>query len=750
MSKKIISLHRLKDKKTMKKSHILFLLVLFTFNGVFAQQPADFHKISHHLASLYSRHQTGRNHQAPQSSNTSVSVLMTLTNGDMQQLAKQYGLEVIDSIGRIYIVDVAYGTLGVLSKDLRVERIEAEPMVRQAMDVTPGQVNATAVYSGESLPQAFTGEGVVAGIFDNGYDFTHPAFLDDNGQLRARYYYDFCWQNEDGTKGHAMTTTEEIAAYGGTHHPNASFHGTHVMGIMAGHDVNGKYPGMAPNADIYAVHFNSYPEDFEAPDEQTSANCVLGFKYIFDQAEKEGKPCVVNFSNGESYTLSDQRQLESEALLSMIGPGRIIVVCAGNDGNRTSYLEKPTGEIHAGAGMVNGVGGGDIIDMDIITPGNQNVRLDFLGLRLAGLTIDKTISFRTDSVLELSGDTCSLSTTSILGDISVKVWKSDFVDERGDVFHVHGQLPSPIYMVLCGALFLLTSDSPAWVYSDIKYCPFINLTGVDAYCFAQPGHSIWWPGTLPGLITVGATGYKSSFRNIDGNMNTDMDEFAPKEIGDIALFSSKGPTYEEQIKPDVTAPGMSINAAFNSYVEITDRLCKELTDKVYYNGKTYYYTAQSGTSMATPVVAGAIALWLQANPELTTEQIKDVFAHTCTHPEQDMDYPNNTYGYGQIDVYKGLLYILGLPNSIPELSQQQPAKARFSLQGRRLSVHFTAEVPDSPASLFIYSTDGRLVRSMLLGNDHTADLSTLPAGLYAIQLNTNHQQTTGSTLIRLK
>ena len=74
----------------------------------------------------------------------------------------------------------------------------------------------------------------------------------------------------------------------------------------------------------------------------------------------------------------------------------------------------------------------------------------------------------------------------------------------------------------------------------------------------------------------------------------------------------------------------------------------------------------------------------------------------------------------------------------------------FSLQGRRLNVHFTAEVPDSPASLFIYSTDGRLVRSMLLGNDHTADLSTLPAGLYAIQLTTNQQQTTGSTLIRLK
>ena len=152
------------------------------------------------------------------------------------------------------------------------------------------------------------------------------------------------------------------------------------------------------------------------------------------------------------------------------------------------------------------------------------------------------------------------------------------------------------------------------------------------------------------------------------------------------------------------------------------------------------------------VVAGAIALWLQANPTLTTEQIKDVFAHTCTHPEENLDYPNNIYGHGQIDVYKGLLYILDLPNSIPELSQQQPAEARFSLQDRRLSVHLTDAAPlsHSPDSLAIYTTDGRMVRSMLLDSDMSADLSSLPTGLYAVQLTTSHQQTTGSTLIRLK
>ena len=124
----------------MKKSSILFLLALFAFNGIFAQPPADFRKMSRHLVEIFRQHQTCRHHRSPQSSRPFVSVLMTLTKGNMQQVAQQYGLEVIDSIGRIYIVDVAYSVLGNLSKDHRVERIEAEPMVRQAMDVTPGQV----------------------------------------------------------------------------------------------------------------------------------------------------------------------------------------------------------------------------------------------------------------------------------------------------------------------------------------------------------------------------------------------------------------------------------------------------------------------------------------------------------------------------------------------------------------------------------------------------------------------------------
>ena len=722
------------------KKILLLLFVMACSQMVMAQ---DFQKLSPHLVTLV--RQQGGGTSAYNNQHRSVLALMTVTSGQAAlAVAVDYGCHLVDSVGRVYIIDIPVSQITSMSKDRRVERIEAEPMPRPAMDVTPGQVNATPVYAGTDLPQAFTGKGVAAGIFDNGFDFTHPAFLDADGKSRAQYYYDFCWQNDDGTLGHAMTSPDEILAYGHTHHAGASLHGTHVMGIMAGGAVDEKYQGMAPESDIYAVHFNSWSNDFDNPDDQTSATCILGFKYIFDQAAKDGKPCVVNFSSGDSYTLGHQRPLESEALQALTGPGRIIVTCAGNDGYHSAYLEKPADVRQTGTAIVNGVGGGQYIDLDIVTPVNQLVRLDFLGIRLIDPHIEGTIMFQTDSILAVQ-DTCQFTTTVSLGDVHLKVYKSEYQDQRGDVLHVHGIMPNLAYLMLCGATFLLTGDGPAWVYSDIQYCPFVNVSGVPAYSYAKDGYSLWWPGTLPGLITVGATGYKSSFRNIDGEMNTEVDDLAASQPGRIALFSSQGPTFEGLIKPDVSAPGVSINAAFNSYVELTDKVRKELTDKVVYNGKTYYYIAQSGTSMAAPVVAGTIALWLQAKPDLTTEEIIDIFSHTCTQPDASLEYPNSIYGYGQIDAYAGMLYILDILSHIPNLSNHQPSKAHFHLHGRSLIVEWGENVPLS-SSISVYTTDGK---NVLCSKGSTLDLSTLSPGIYAVQVNTGQAETTGSTLIRL-
>ena len=83
---------------------------------------------------------------------------------------------------------------------------------------------------------------------------------------------------------------------------------------------------------------------------------------------------------------------------------------------------------------------------------------------------------------------------------------------------------------------------------------------------------------------------------------------------------------------------MCINAAYNSFSTNFETDKKSLTDKVTYNNKDYYYMAQSGTSMAAPVVAGTIALWLEANPNLSPDDIFKVIAECSQKPDNSMQY----------------------------------------------------------------------------------------------------------------
>ena len=707
-----------------------------------AQNQVNNNKVSAHLQEMVATQAIKQSDN--QAISKSVSTLATLSIPcDAPSFFERHGCRMIDSIGRIYIVSIPLGEVVALSNNDTVERLEAERMPRPQMDVTPQQVNATGLYAGTNLPQAYTGAGVVAGVFDSYFDFTHPAFRDANGDLRISYYYDFHWRNADSTLGHALESASEIAAQQHSLHTRNGIHGTHVAGIMAGSAVEGQFQGMAPEADIYLVDFNSDREQFANPDENTSAIAVLGFKKIFDKAAEAGKPCVVNFSSGESVIFTAQRVLEGEAMQALTGPGRIIVSSAGNDGTRSCYLEKGIGDYQAGTGIENGLYGGQIIDIDLITPGDQYVRFDFMGMGLTGGGIEGTIAFHTDSILP--GGNHFTATVSF-GEVQLDVVPLDFQDPRGNVYHIHGTMPNAVYLLLCGATVLLTSNSPAYMYSDIAYSPFLNVNGVPQYSFAKKGYSITWPAMLPGIIAAGATGYKNTFVNIDGQTNDDLISFAPDHTGYITKFSSCGPTFDGHIKPDVVAPGYNINAAYNSFYEDFAGMRKNLTYSGTYNGQTYYYLAESGTSMAAPVVAGVIALWLQAKPDLTPAQALEVIRLTSTHPDDTMSYPNNTYGYGQIDAYRGLLEVLNLPVSIPELSQTQPQGVTFRVVDKHLYADFGSNVPNKMV-FKIYSIDGRLMLTQ--SGKNPIDLSALKAGVYAVQLITDNKATTGSTLIRL-
>ena len=719
----------------MRKTFIALALVAGLCSSAWAQQ---IDKVSPHLAGL------AKNETKNPKGGGSVTALATLAIPcDAGTFFQRHGGRLIDSIGRIYIVDIPLRAVAPLADNDTLGRLEAERMPRPAMDVTPGQVNATGIYSGTGLPQAFTGAGVAAGVFDAYYDFTHPAFLDGNGETRVKYYYDCQWPNGDGTYGHALQDAAEIAALEHSQYTRNGIHGTHVAGIMAGSAVDG-FTGMAPGADLYLADFNSDREQFSNPDAATSATAVLGFKRIFDQTAADGKPCVVNFSSGESIIFTSQRVLEGEALQALTGPGRIIVSSAGNDGTRACYFEKGAADYQAGTGIENGLFGGQIIDIDLITPGDQYVRFDFMGMGLTGGGIEGTIAFHTDSI-EDTGNHFTVTVT--MGEIALDVTHSTQQDPRGTVYHIHGTMPNAVYLLLCGATVLLTSDSPAWMYSDIAYSPFLNVDGVPQYSFAQPGHSITWPAVLPGIIAVGATGYKNTVVNIDGQTYDGLVSFAPDAPGQRAKFSSCGPTFDGRTKPDVVAPGMNIISAYNSFYNDLDGIRNCLTHTVSSGDRTHYYLAESGTSMASPVVAGVIALWLQAKPDLTPAQALEVIRRTATHPDATMSYPNNEYGHGQIDAYRGLLEVLELPVSIPDLSREQPQGVTFRVEGNILHADF-GDNPPSRILFNIYTLDGRLVLTQ--DGKNGVDMTSFRGGVYAVQLITDSQATTGSTLIRLQ
>lgn len=149
--------------------------------------------------------------------------------------------------------------------------------------------------------------------------------------------------------------------------------------------------------------------------------------------------------------------------------------------------------------------------------------------------------------------------------------------------------------------------------------------------------------------------------------------------------------------------------------------------------------------MSTPIVSGVIALWLQADPTLTRERIMDIIARTSRQPDPELDYPNNYYGYGEIDAYAGLLDILGLSGTVSiSKVHLQGATALPTADG---NVRITFATPtDGPIDCRLYSTGGSLLKSV-----------TIPASTSTYDVNLDHHQgivavqvgKLGSTLVRL-
>jgi subtilisin family serine protease len=218
-------------------------------------------------------------------------------------------------------------------------------------------------------------------------------------------------------------------------------------------------------------------------------------------------------------------------------------------------------------------------------------------------------------------------------------------------------------------------------------------------------HSILSPASAPCVICVGATAYRPSFINYKGQLQVNNNGTG----GIRSPVSAVGPTYDGRTKPDVMAPGINVISSYSSYYMENHPDARDLNSDVKhfdFGQRTYAWNSNSGTSMSAPAVAGIIALWLEACPTLTTDEILGVLERTSRHYDPDLDYPNNLYGYGEIDAYRGLLDILRV-NKIEGVSSH-PTKAHVAVNNGALEVHLPS-APSVSSTVSVYSLSGRLI-----------------------------------------
>lgn len=639
---------------------IVSLLFIFTSLGIFAQRPR-YEKMSSFVREAMASALATKQFTRSQSDDRLLTAFVRI-DGNAAEVLRQYGCKELARVGDISIAAIPLSSLGTLSCGRQVKRIETGRRCSIQMDTTRIVVNAEKVYTGEGLPQSYTGRGVVVGVQDIGFDLTHPNFYSaDMSKYRIKALWDQLSRDTIGSTlyvGRDYVGREALLELGHPIDGETQTHGTHTAGIAAGSGAEGNgdvspYRGMACDADLVLVDNAADNASLIDPKDYykfTYATDALGFKYIFDYAERMHQPCVINFSEGSSQDFHGYDQLYYELLAKLIGPGRIIVSSAGNDGARNSYIHKNIGKERAGAFIMGN-------EKRFSCTAKSKQTFTFRVSVYDNVVSPQIVDISTVNVCNAQD---SLLTDSLLVGGKKYKWRVLAYPNSYDTSETayDFQLSSPSKL----------GDSPQVSLQVMGRDADIELYRMSGYMFPHSldpvldagdcRYTIFSPSSSPDVICVGSTSYRTQFVNYLGEKKV----YDSGQKGIRSAFSAMGPTLDGRIKPDVMAPGQNIISSYSTFFinnpKNVNASVKSDVRHFKYNDRTYAWNANAGTSMSAPVVTGAIALWLQADPTLTPADCLEIFAKTCSHYDTSLSYPNNLYGYGQIDVAAGLREVL--------------------------------------------------------------------------------------------
>ena len=727
----------------MKRNIVIFLWLMMA-TTVCGQHATDLSKVSPWLRQIVKdRQQSAR--RAGERNDMLATVFVLLRDGVTDEQLAEYGVRRYAQLDDIAIVTVPIGRIDELAALATVVRIEANAPAHTTMDTVPKVTDLLPVYEKTAQHDAYTGKGVMVGVMDVGFDLTHPNFM-NGSESRIRTLWDQLAPYDGDSRfpvGRVFDTQEALATQGCATDGKTQNHGTHTTGIAAGGGYSTPYRGVAYESELCLVA-NAVTADTVYIDKDdyykyTSATDALGFKYLFDYAGQQEKPCVISFSEGYIPYVDRDDSLYAAFIGKLTGPGRIFVSSAGNENLARTYGHKPKGMEQAGAFIGS-------------TKKTARYQVKSDGAVEVSLYVYDKATGEYQQTLALpkadAGEEGKLTKTLNVGEqqceVTVYFYESAF--KAGEhIYEVELDADTELNKLAYIALVVTGTAYQAELFASSSH-PFVLQDKVDSrWNAADYGHNILAPGFFENAICVGATTHRLGYTNVSGKYNKPFDDTP----GQLSCYSSTGPARSGQDKPDITAPGTNVLSSYSSYY-LEANPTATYYDVAYteYNGRTYPWGSNSGTSMSTPVVAGTIALWLQANPKLTPADIIGIISRTSRHPEADIDYPNSRYGYGEIDAYAGLLDVLKL-TGIREISRQQPKAAQIGVKDGQLVLRF-AEATRQPVTVTVYSVGGSRMQQMTVaaGVSEKAIPLTLASGIYAVQLTSSERGVTGSQLVR--
>jgi len=547
---------------------------------------------------------------APRRAAPTPQVAVIVEARDPDAIAKRVRDARVNQLSHSFLsVEGDVGSIAQLTQLPEVRRVQTKKRSQMHLDAALPDIGLIAPQAGPR-PVAEDGTGVLVGIVDSGFDLSHPMFRDSAGKLRVDALLD---QTRPQPREFTTAQLERAWAAGSGPGADEDGHGTHVATIAAGSKIR-TLEGVAPGARLLLVKTNFNDTD-------------LAVKWIFTKAGD--RPCVVNLSLGHHYGAHDGTDAEERMHSELTGPGKIIVVSAGNERED---------DIHVGGRFHEGQTEDVVFDLQRQPDGTA-----FVVLTLWHERADRfTVSLITPAGNVIAAPPIGQAKRETFGSAAIDVAQQRYEPSRViqcqigiDVGLAAGNSQLRGWRVRLTCRKATVGRIDGW-FNNSGFAAF------RAHPLLENARTIGLAATGAGSLAVASHVSKSAWQSDSGPMSNNS-----LVVGRSSSFSSLGPTRVGGQKPDLSAPGQMVTAALASGSE-------SAADDQSAKSRQRLLTI-AGTSMAAPVVTGAVAMLLQQKPERTLADIRDIFSRSVRRDAHTGPAAwDPFYGLGKLDIAAAL------------------------------------------------------------------------------------------------